>query len=268
MTLRLSLTMDHVGPITRTVADAALLLGAIAGADTRDPCCSSRPVPNYREELGGEIRGLKIGLPREYFAEAMDPQVRSAMTAAVEKLSSLGAVAEEVSLPHCRYAPAAFVALAMSEATAVHARDLRSKPNDYSSEVRELLYMGLLIPARRYVQAQRVRALIVRDLAEALRRVDVLALPTVTIPAPRIGERSVDLNGKSVNVTAALARLTLPFNLSGLPAISVPCGFTSEGLPIGLQIVGRAFAESSVLRVAHAYETNSVWRERRPALAA
>ena len=192
-TLPLSLTMDHSGPMTKTVGDAAILLEAVAGADPRDPSCSSRPVPPYREELAGDISGLKIGLPREYFAEAMDAQVRSAVTAAVQKLASLGAVAEEVSLPHCKYAPPAFVALAMAEAAAVHARDLRSQPNEYSSEVRELLYMGLLIPARRYVQAQRVRTLIVQDLAAALRRVDVVALPTVTIPAPRIGERSVNL---------------------------------------------------------------------------
>lgn len=264
--LPLSLTMDHSGPITKTVADAATLLEVIAGPDPRESTCSSRPVARYSEDLGGDIRGLKIGLPREYFAEAMDAQVRSAVNAAVQKLAGLGAIVEEVSLPHCKYAPAAFVALAMTEAASVHAHNLRSRPNEFSAEVRDLLYMGLLIPARRYVQAQRVRTLIAKDLAAALQRVDVIALPTVTIPAPRIGERTAKLDGKTVNLTAALARLTLPFNLAGLPALSVPCGFTSEGLPIGLQIAGKPFAESTVLRVGHAYETHSPWRERRPNL--
>jgi len=266
-TLALSLTMDHNGPMTKTVTDAAIILDAVAGPDPRDPGCASRPVARYREELAGGVSGLKIGLPKEYFAEAMDDQVRAAVTAAVKKLSSLGAVVEEVSLPHCsRYAPPTFVALAMTEASSVHARDLRSKPNEYSPETRELLHMGMLIPARRYVQAQRVRTLLVRDLDEALKRVDVIVMPTSTIPAPRIGERTVSLNGKSINVIAALTRLTSLFNMTGLPCVSVPCGFTSEGLPIGMQIAGKAFAESTVLRVGHAYETSTNWRERRPAL--
>ncbi|HTY55934.1 MAG TPA: amidase [Candidatus Binataceae bacterium] len=265
-TLPLSLTMDHNGPMTKTVADAAIILDAVAGPDPRDPGCSARPVSRYREELASDIKGLKIGLPKEYFAEAMDPEVRSAVIAAVQKLASLGAVVEEVSLPHCKYAPPTFVALAMSEAASVHARDFRSKPGEYSPELRDLLSMGLLIPGRRYLQAQRVRTMIVRDLAAALRQVSVIVMPTSTIPAPRIGERSTTLNGKTVNVLAALTRLTSLFNLTGLPTVSIPCGFTAAGLPIGMQIAGKPFAETTVLRVAHAYETNSEWKDRRPAL--
>ncbi len=259
-------SISHAGPMTRTVRDAALMLQAIAGADPRDPGCSAHPVPDYSRALSPEIKGLKIGLPREYFADSMDSAVRDAVTAAVRVLEGQGARVEEVSLPHCRYAPAAFVALVLPEASAVHARYLKTRAAEYGQDVRDQLYAGLLIPAHRYVRAQHVRTLIIQDLAAAMRRVDVLALPTVAIPAPRLGERSVTLAGKTVNVVAALARLTLLFNLSGLPAISVPCGFTADGLPIGLQLAARAFDEATVLRAAYAYEAETSWRERQPPL--
>jgi aspartyl-tRNA(Asn)/glutamyl-tRNA(Gln) amidotransferase subunit A len=266
-TFALSLTMDHNGPMTKSVADAAIILDAVAGPDPRDPGCASHPVSRYREELAGGVNGLRVGVPKEYFAESMDSQVRAAVTAAIEKLGSLGAKVEEVSLPHCsRYAPLTFVAIAMAEASSVHARDLRSKPDFYSQEVRELLYMGMMIPSRRLMQAQRVRTMLANDLEAALKRVDLIAMPTASIPAPRIGERSVNLNGRKINTIAALTRLTSLFNLTGLPAISVPCGFTTEGLPIGMQLASRPFEESAVLRAAHAYETNTNWRERRPPL--
>jgi aspartyl-tRNA(Asn)/glutamyl-tRNA(Gln) amidotransferase subunit A len=263
-TLPLSLTMDHSGPMTRSVADAALLLQVLAGHDPRDPASSPLKVPSYSKALTKRIKGIKIGLPKEYFAESIDPEVRVAVMAAIESLEALGAIAQEVSVPHCRYAPAAFVPLVLSEASAVHARYLRTRAREYGSEVRNLLYTGLMMPARRYVQAQRVRALVVRDLAAALQHVDSLVMPTVTIPAPGVGQQSVNLDGRNVNVAAALARFTLPFNLAGLPAISVPCGFTASGLPIGLQIAGAPFAESTILQVAHAYETHNRWKERNP----
>jgi len=265
-TLPLSLTLDHNGPITKDVADAALLLQVTAGADSRDPGCSPHPVLDYTQALTGEVKGLRIGLPKEYFADVIDPEVRKAVMAAIQVLADQGATVEEVSLPHCPYAPAAFVGLVLPEASSAHAPNLKTRPEEYGEEVRILLYVGMLLPARRYVQAQQVRTLILRDVEHVLQQVDVLVLPTAAIPAPRINQPRVTFGEKTVNLGAALPRLTLLFNMTGLPAISVPCGFTSDGLPIGLQIAGRAFAESAVLRVAHAYEAQTAWHKRHPSL--
>jgi aspartyl-tRNA(Asn)/glutamyl-tRNA(Gln) amidotransferase subunit A len=154
----------------------------------------------------------------------------------------------------------------LSEASALHDDILKTRNELYSDQMRTLLYAGTLISARRYVQAGRARTMIIRDQLAALKSVDVLALPTVVIPAPPVGDTVAALGGRRVNVDAALPRLTLPFNLSGLPAISIPCGFTSDGLPIGLQIVGKAFAEATILNVAHTYERSTRWHERRPPL--
>ncbi len=265
-TLPLSLSLDHSGPMTRSVADAALMLQIVAGPDRRDATCSGHPVSNYLEALTGQIKGLRVGLPREYLADAMDDEVRDAFLKAVQVLQSQGAVTEEVSLPHSRLGPPALVAIALPEASALHGADLKTHPEQYSDQMRTLLYTGSLIPARRYVQAGRARTMIIRDQLGALKSMDVLALPTVVIPAPPVGNTVTAVGDRQVNVDAALPRLTLPFNLSGLPAISIPCGFTSDGLPIGLQIAGRAFAETTILNVAHNYERNTRWHEKRPPL--
>ena len=265
-TLPLSLTLDHNGPMTKTVADSTLLLQILAGADVRDPGCSTKPVPEYSKALTEEVKGLKIGLPQEYFADGMESEVRDAVLTAVRLLEGQGAKVEEVSLPHSRYAPATLVALVLAEASSNNARYLKTQAQDYSEEVRNLLYLGMVLPGSRYVQAQRVRALIRQDVTAAFRKVDVLALPSVGVAAPAIGQRYVKLGEKQVNISAALPRATLLFDLSGHPAISVPCGFTTNGLPIGLQIAGRAFDESTVLRVAHAYEQQTPWHIRRPVL--
>ncbi|HVB78433.1 MAG TPA: amidase [Candidatus Binataceae bacterium] len=265
-TLPLSLSLDHSGPMTRSVADAALMLQIVAGPDRRDATCSGHPVSNYLEAIEGKIEGLKVGLPTEYLADAMDDEVRDAFLKALDVLQSLGAVTQEVSLPHSRLGPPAMVAIMLSEASALHGADLQTRPEQYSDGMRTLLYAGSLIPARRYVQAGRARTMIIGDQLAALKSADVLVLPTVAIPAPPVGDTLAAVGNRRVNVDAALPRLTLPFNLSGLPAISIPCGFTSEGLPIGLQIVGRAFAEATVLNVAHAYEQSTRWHERRPPL--
>jgi aspartyl-tRNA(Asn)/glutamyl-tRNA(Gln) amidotransferase subunit A len=262
----LSKTMDHVGPMTTTVEDAALMLQAIAGEDPHDSNCYGPAVPDYHKMLKGSLKGLRIGLPKEYFADAMDGQVRTAVNEAVKQLAQEGAVLEEVSVPHSRFGPAIFVATAMPEISANHIGYIRRRAKDYSDEVRALIRIGLLIPARRHMQAVEARTILVRELREALKEADVLATPTSLVPAPRVGQQSITLEGRTVNTTAALCRMTLPFNLAGLPAITVPCGFTSDGLPIGLQIAGRPFDEATVLRVAWVYEQSAPWRERRPPL--
>lgn len=266
-TLPLSLSLDHSGPMTRNVADAALMLQIVAGPDRRDVSCSGRPVSNYLDALTGQIKGLKVGLPSEYLADAMDDDVRDAFLKALEVLKSQGAMTEEVSLPNSRLGPAAMIAIMLSEASALHDDTLKTRHELYSDQMRTLLYAGTLIPARRYVQAGRARTMIIRDQLAALKSVDVLALPTVGIAAPAMGDTVVAMGGRRVRVDAALPRLTLPFNLSGLPAVSIPCGFTSEGLPIGLQIVGKAFAEATILNLAHTYERSTQWHEKRPPLA-
>jgi len=262
----LSQTMDHVGPMTKTVEDAALMLEAIAGEDPRDSNCYGPAVPHYREALEGGAKGLRIGVPKEYFADAMDDQVRRAVNAAVNQLAEQGAVAEEVSVPHSRFGPAIFVAAAMPEISANHIEYMRKHADDYSVEVRMLVQLGLLIPARRYMQAVEARMSLAREMKDAFKEVDVSVTPTSLVPAPRVNEQSLEVGGRIVNTTAALCRMTLPFNLTGLPAITVPCGLTSAGLPIGLQIAGRPFDEATVLRVARVYEQSAPWHQRRPTL--
>src|SRR5262249_21727437 len=161
----LSLTLDHNGPMTKTVTDTALLLQLLAGPDPRDPGCRTKPVPDYSKALTGEVRGMRIGLPKEYFADAMDEEIRSAVTADIRLLEGQGATVEEITLPHSRYAPATLVGLAMPEASANNVHYLKTQAHDYGEEVRTLLYLGMLLPAHRYVQAQRVRALINREIA-------------------------------------------------------------------------------------------------------
>ena len=265
-TIPLSLTLDHVGPMTRTVGDAALLLEAIAGHDPRDPASGTRPVADFRRPLGEGAKGLRIGLPAQYFADSMETEVRAAVDAAVAVLAAEGAEVEEVSLPHARFAPAAFLGIVMPEAASLHTRRLRERARDYGAEVRRLLYAGHVVSGVRFAQAQRARTLIIEDLASALRRVDVLALPTTAIAAPRLGQQTVALGERTVNVVAALDRFCLSFNLAGLPAVSVPCGFTAGGLPIGLQLAGRPWAEATVLRAAAAYEAATPWHTLRPRL--
>jgi aspartyl-tRNA(Asn)/glutamyl-tRNA(Gln) amidotransferase subunit A len=265
-TLPLSLSLDHSGPMTKDVADAALMLQVVAGRDPRDVTCSRLPVPNYFQDLTGEIKGLRVGVPKEYLADAMDQEVRDAFLKALGVLQSLGAGMEEVSLPHSRLGPPALVAIALPEAAALHARELKSHADQYSERLRTLLYAGALIPARRYVQAGQARTLIIQDQLAAFRRVDALVSPTAVMPAPRVGDEIARIGDRQVNVDAALPRLTLPFNLSGFPAISIPCGFSSGGLPIGLQIVGKAFAEATILNIANAYERNTPWQKRYPPL--
>lgn len=262
----LSWSQDHIGPLTRTVEDAALVLQALAGHDPRDPASSTRPVPNYAAALRQGVRGLRIGVPREGFWAPIDPEVDAAVRQAIAVLQDLGATVEEVSLPHTVHSGAASRVVISAEATTFHRDLLRQHGALYDASVKARLEMGLFITSRDYLVAQRVRARIRQEQEEALQRVDVLATPTETIPAPPIGSRQVRAGEGTVDIRDALLQCTRPFNLSGLPAIAVPCGFTREGLPISLQLAGRAFDEATVLRAAHAYEQATEWHTRRPPL--
>lgn len=261
----LSWSLDHVGPMTRSVLDAALMLQAIAGHDRHDATTRTAAVPDYAEALTGEIKGVRLGIPREFYFEQLDAEVGNAVRAAIQVLERAGARVEEVSLPLSKYAAAVGRIISLTESAEIHEPYLRTRAADYSPDVRAGFLTGQLILGKHYMKAQRARALIRREMAAALQRVDALVTPTTPIAAPKINQATVNLAGEEIDVMSALSRLTRAANLSGFPAISVPCGFTQDNLPIGLQLIGRPFAEAAVLQIAHVYEQNTSWHQRHPA---
>ncbi|HEY1295247.1 MAG TPA: amidase [Chloroflexota bacterium] len=261
--LPLAWSLDHAGPITRSVADCASVLQAIAGHDPSDPGSADVPVPDFSAQLNAGISGLRLGVPREYFFEVVEPEVDKLVRAAIDVLAGLGARVEEVSLPHVMHAQVAGNVIMSTEAAAWHATWLRERPDDYGSDVLARIRGGQLIRAVDYLASQQMRTLIQADFRQAFERVDVVVSPTVPLVAPPIG-RTLEAGGPLNVAPRSIAnRDTVPCNLTGMPAISVPCGF-SDGLPVGLQIMAPAFAEPLVLRVAAAYESASPWRAERP----
>ena len=256
----LSWSQDHCGPMTWTVEDAALMLQAIAGYDPKDPTTRTEPVPEYSMALREDIQDLTIGVPRHYFFSP-GPDVNGEVLATVEKalevLQELGAKIEEVTIPSLEYVRSANIIIMLSEAYAFHKRNLLTRPQDFGEMVRARFRIGGLFSAGDYIQAQRVRQLAKREFAEVLQRVDVLVTPTMSGPAP-------PFEGFDPASTVRGPMFTAPFNLTGLPAISIPCGFTSSDLPVGMQVAGRAFEESTVLRVAYTYQQHARWFKRRP----
>lgn len=264
----LSWSLDHVGPMTRTVKDAALMLQALAGYDPHDVGSSETPVSDYTAKLTHEIKGLKLGVPRSFFSEYTDPEVKNAFDAAVKTLSGLGAQIEEVVLPPLENA---WTQLALPilnvEANTWHEPYLHNQAEDYGPTVRKFLERGKGASAIEYVKAQRAKVRFRRDMLAACSNVDVLLTPGELIPPPLHEARSVTINGKEVSLMAALISATCPFNLTGQPALSIPCGVSASGLPLALQIVGKPFDEATVLQVGHAYEGQTEWHKRRPEVA-
>ena len=262
----LSWSLDHVGPLTRTVEDAALTLNVLAGHDPRDPASAKGPVPDYTEALDGRVKGLRLGMPKEYIWDAVDPEVESAVKKAIAQLEELGATVHEVSIPHLRVVPFILGILITADAAAFHADMVRDRGAEYDPVIRLRMEQGLFITSVDYLKAQRARALVNLEFRQALSQVDLLVTPTIPITAPKYGEVNVNLGATSRPVRDAITRFTRLFNISGFPTISVPCGFSSEGLPIGLQLAGRPFEDANVLKVAHAYEQASEWHTRRPSV--
>jgi aspartyl-tRNA(Asn)/glutamyl-tRNA(Gln) amidotransferase subunit A len=250
--------------MARTVEDVALLLQAMSGYDTEDPSSAPHPVPDYATGLSGDIRGLRLGIPQEYFFETIDPEVEGAVHQAIEVIKGLGASVRQVSWPSLRYATLAALIIVMVEASAYHETWIRTRPQDYQPDVALRLKWGLLLPASAYLKAQRLRALMCQEVAQLWRQVDVLVTPATMMAAPRPGETHMRIGNRQMSTREALLRPMRPFNLTGLPAMSVPCGFTAMGLPIGLQLAGQPFDEVTVLRVAHAYEQHTDWHRRQP----
>jgi aspartyl-tRNA(Asn)/glutamyl-tRNA(Gln) amidotransferase subunit A len=270
-------SLDHIGPLTKTVKDAAIVLRTIAGRDPMDSTSADVPVPDYVTELEKPIRGLKLGVAKEYFGEGLDSEVRKAVEAAIQKLAGLGCEVVPVSLPHTEYAIPTYYIVATAEASAnlarfdgvrygYRARDAhtlsemyrRSRDQGFGAEVKRRIMLGTYALSAGYydayyLKAQKVRTLLTRDFEEAFKRVDAIVTPTSPTAAFKLGEKVDD------PLAMYLADIyTVTADLAGIPGISVPCGETHEKLPIGLQILGKHFDESTILRLAHAYERTSV----------
>jgi len=254
--MTLSWTLDHTGPMARTVEDCAYLLTGMAGHDPRDPASALRPVDDYVGGLQGSVRGLKIGVPRNYFFMDLDPELGQAFETALGVLKGLGAEVRDLTIPAFDLARSFFLIL-VAEAYAYHERDLKTKPELYGDVLRERLMSGALVTASEYVQAQRVRMQTCAEVDEAMKSVDVLVTPTTIGPAPSFKA--------SYDTSLGFPRSNMgPFNLTGQPTVAVPCGFTKGGLPLGFQLSGRAFEETTVLRLGHAYQQATDWHTRRP----
>ncbi len=282
-------SLDQIGPLTRTVEDAALLLGVMAGGDPHDSTSLAQPVPDYTAALTGDLKGVRLGLPKEYFISGIDPQVEAAVHAAVEQYTKLGAEIIEVSLPHTEYAVAVYYIIATAEASANLARfdGVRygyrasdtsgllehyghTRAQGFGPEVKRRIILGTYVLSSGYydayyLRAQKVRTLIRRDFENAFEKVDALICPTSPVPAFKLGERTQD------PLAMYLADIfTIAANLAGICGVSLPCGFAAgedgQELPIGLQILGPAFAEAQMLNVAYAYEQSTDWHMRQPPL--
>ena len=277
-------SLDQVGPLARDVADTALMLEAIAGHDPADSTASPRPVPSYLAALEQGVRGLRLGLPREYFVEGMQPEVEAGVRAAVRELERLGAIVEPVSLPHTEYAIATYYLIATAEASSNLARydgiryGLRvpadslgamyeaSRAAGFGTEVKRRIMLGTYALSAGYydayyLKAQQVRTLIRRDFEQVFQRCEALVTPVAPTTAFRLGEKIAD------PLTMYLSDIfTISVNLAGLPGLALPCGFDASGLPIGLQVIGRPFDEETVLRVGAAYERATDWHRRRASL--
>lgn len=265
----LSWSLDHVGPIARTVQDAAILLDAISGFDPNDPTSVEVQGTGRQKSLrtlAKEVRRLRAGVLTQFLGGSTAPDVAARVHSGVNTLGRLIGTVEEVSLPRTEEAVAAWMAICYSEASAYNQEALAQRPQDFSDVLRQRLHVGLAIPAVDYVQAQRVRRQIATEYAALFERIDLLVLPTNRTEAPTIRE-AIAPNGPLDDLRDRLVHLA-PFNLAGLPAVSIPCGFTPSGLPVGLQLVGPRFSDRLVLAIAHAYEQSTEWWRTRPQIGA
>jgi aspartyl-tRNA(Asn)/glutamyl-tRNA(Gln) amidotransferase subunit A len=261
----LARSLDHVGPLARSVDDVAILLGAIAGYDARDTGSAKHPVDDYVRNLHRRKK-WRLGWPREYFFERLDPEVERAVEAARKCFQKLGAIVEEVSLPHLNESVDPSTHIAFAEALHFHraAGYYPARKQEYSEELQRRLEAGADVRAADYLRAFDAQKIVRADFEAAFERVDAILAPAAPITAPRIGESSVKIAGEEDTVRSALIRSNRPANFTGLPAISLPCGLSADGLPIGLQIIGRAFGEAELLQIAHAFEQANPWSRKRP----
>ncbi|MCI0859634.1 MAG: aspartyl/glutamyl-tRNA amidotransferase subunit A [Chloroflexi bacterium] len=261
---------DHIGPMTRSVSDCALMLQVIAGYDPLDPSTVPVPVPDFSEFLGQTLSGLKMGIPTNYYFDMLDPEVEAAVRKAIDTLVELGAEVRDVSLPSMEYAGALRIA-GMADSVVTHEPYLESSREDYGPTVLYRTLAGQFVLGRDYSKALKLQRIIKEEYAQVLQDVDFLVTPSAPVAAWRIDSETVNIAGTDYPVrgpgAGMTSRCTSPSNATGLPAMSVPCGFTQAGLPIGVQLIGRPFEEPLLLRVAHGYEAVSPSRGRRPPVA-
>ena len=260
----LSWSQDHPGPMARTVSDCALLMNTIAGYDPNDLASVHMDVPDYTQGLNGDVRGLRIGVPKEYFEVPIDAEVEQLTRDAIEVLGSLGATITEISWPMYHQAMAISTTIQMVEATAYHRDLVRSRGPELYPPVRLLLEAGFFISGQEFLQAQRARTRFGRETLDLFDTVDILAGPMQPITAHGIGAVEVQVGDTVMGSRSALTQYTRPFNLNGFPAMSIPCGLSKDGLPTGLQLAGKPFDEATVLKVAYAYEQATEWHTLRP----
>ena len=276
-------SLDQIGPITKDVEDAALLLKAISGHDEMDSTSADMPVADYTLGIRKDIRGMKLGIPKEYFIEGMDKEVKESIKQAIEKLEKLGAVCEDMQLPHTEYAVSVYYLVATAEASSnlarfdgvqygLRAENIKSiidmykktRQEGFGDEAKRRIILGTFALSSGYydayyLKALKVRTLIKRDFDEAFKKFDAIVTPTSPTPAFKIGEKISD------PLTMYLSDIfTISANLAGIPGVSIPCGFTKNNLPIGLQILGKPFDEETILRIAYNYEQNTDWHKKRP----
>ena len=261
---------DHIGPMTRSVADCALVLQVLAGHDPLDPSTVPVPVPvaDYSASLGKGLKGLKMGVPTNHYFDLVDPELETAARRAIAALEELGAQLEEVSLPTMRYVGA----LRMADSLVTHEPYLKSHRQDYGPDVLYRTLPGQFVLGRDYSKSLKVQRLIKEEHARVLQRVDFLVTPTAPVPAPRIDAKYINMAGTQYRVrgpgSGLISRNTSPMNAAGLPSITIPCGFTQAGLPIGVQFITRPFEEALLFQVAHSYEEVSPSRGSQPPVAA
>lgn len=266
----LSFSADNVGPLARTARDCARIMSVIAGHDPRDPTSAEMPVPDYESGLNGDLRGVRIGMPSTYFFDEVDAPVRAAIEAAASVLAGRGATIVPLTLPMMDAVATYVAVVSRVEGATIHAQWMRQRPQDFATHINARMFPGYAIPAAYYVEALSRRGPILKAFArEVFSQVDLLVTPTIRTCLPTLAATDID-NGPPGTEQAALgiSTNTRPFNYLGLPSMSIPCGFDPNGLPIGLQISGRPFAEAAVLQAADAYQRDTDWHARRPAIAA
>ncbi len=264
-----SWSLDTIGPLARTVEDCALITAALAGRDVRDPTTAVLPVPDYRAALAHGVGGLRIAVPRNFFFDDVDASVRARLDAALQTLLDLGAQRVDVDVPDQSRLFTISDAVGKSEAAAMHARWIRERPQDYSLFVRSRMEAGFHVPATTYLQALALRGRLLAQFVDSVfARADILFAPVVACEVPALAQTEVGSPADVQRVILRLTRCTRTLNFLGLPGLSVPCGFSDNAMPVGMQLIGRPFAEATLLRAAHAYQRRTDWHLRAPAIAA
>ena len=259
-----SWSFDHAGPMAATAEDAAIVLQAIAGPDGRDPSCLAGRPPNMLRGLRSGLKGVRVGVPKQFYFDDIHPEIAGAVRRAIDSFRGLGAKLVEVDIPEAAWGMDCCFVIAWAEAAHYHRDWLRTRPQDYGPDLRDLLESAITYLATDYLQAQRVRTLIRRAYSRLFDKVDLLLSPSGPLPATPHGAVTVEMQGRMVSVMESCARFTAIANVTGEPACSVPCGFTADGLPIGLMIHGGVLQDALVLRAAHAYEQANDWHLKLP----